>query len=218
MMLVITFLIINSNSFTSVNTNNPIQDSGNELLNKNYEVGGQVDSFSLSYKNNQAGHSNIDYAYFYKYDYIWLIFDEVLITKKYYNFFSYEIDIIVERYQFEQLTEENLLKAINDLQIQHPEWVLRQSKLETGNFSSRLCTKCNNLFGMKVPQQRYTYSISKTYNNFAVFDHWIYSVIDYKVWQGNKQINGNYGDYLHKRNYASDKKYHNKLKSVEISL
>lgn len=119
-------------------------------------------------------------------------------------------------------SEENLKQELEKLCINHPEIVLKQAKLETGNFKSELFLKAHNLFGMKIAKirprlQRGNYKIgSETY---AKYNTWQESVLDYALWQSSQcshidsvQV---YLSYLGEH-YAADKNYINKLNNIEI--
>lgn len=121
-----------------------------------------------------------------------------------------------ENFEQAPLTAENVAKAIVRMQIQHPEIVFRQAVLESGSFTSRLCVKNNNIFGMRPPKTRTTYAIGKTKSSYAVFKHWSHSIADYKLWQGSKVIR-DYYKFLSKRNYSANVNYVRALKSVKIN-
>lgn len=78
----------------------------------------------------------------------------------------------------------NLEREIAEHDIMYPEIVLQQAKLETGNFTSYLFEECNNLFGMRVPQQRECAPglLGESYYH-ACYDTWEQSVLDYAIWQ-----------------------------------
>lgn len=100
------------------------------------------------------------------------------------------------------LTESNLKKVLIDNDIQHPHIVLAQAKLETGNFSSKVCKLKNNLFGLKKG------------NVYRSFKHWSDSVKAYKQLIQSRYKSGDYFKFLNKIGYAGDKKYISKLKSI----
>ena len=78
---------------------------------------------------------------------------------------------------------EDLLKeclAYEDIKYQ--DVVLLQSRLETGNYTSDIFLKGNNLFGMKYPSIRPTVATG-TYKGHSKYLHWSDSVIDYALWQ-----------------------------------
>lgn len=127
-----------------------------------------------------------------------------------------DMDIpIHERWMDRPLTRKNLALALVDAGVQHPDIVYKQALLESRHLKSGLCKDGNNLFGMKKPRSRKTYAKKQTVYGHAAFDHWIYSVMDYKIWQGNEPID-NYFRFLKKRNYASNEQYISLLKGIFI--
>lgn len=103
------------------------------------------------------------------------------------------------------LTRSNVLKEILSNDIQEPLIVLKQSILETGNYTSNVCEKYNNLFGF--------------YNGkrYLRFKNWQESVTYYKSWQLKHYSGGSYHEFLTKIKYAEDMKdYINKLKGIKL--
>jgi len=111
-------------------------------------------------------------------------------------------------------SEQNLLRSLYFEQIDHPEIVLRQAKLETGNFTSEFFIDFNNVFGMKYPVRRETTAIGM-YKHHAVYIHWTDAVRDYRLWQDWYKTHGydldNYLVFLQEIGYASDKNYIKKI-------
>jgi len=79
------------------------------------------------------------------------------------------------------LTKDNLDYFASEMDIKHWYDVRKQIITETG-FTSDLCVKGGNLFGMMFPGQRETTS-TDTMFGFAKYKHWVYSLYDYKLWQ-----------------------------------
>lgn len=100
-------------------------------------------------------------------------------------------------------SEANLILALYELEIEEPEIVLNQAKLETGNFKSYLFKKSNNLFGFR------------NFNGYKVYKNWKCSVIAYKQWQSKKYKGGNYYTFLKNIGYAEDSLYIKKLKQFK---
>ena len=111
-------------------------------------------------------------------------------------------------------SEELLKECLYYERISHPDVVLRQARLETGNYASQLFKVANNLFGMKTPYLRKNASLGE-YNNFALFFHWTDSVKDYFLWQQyylNLGYNfDNYYCFLQFIGYAEDPLYIKKI-------
>lgn len=90
-----------------------------------------------------------------------------------------------------------------ELQMQHvphPEIVLAQARLETGNFSSRRCKVDHNLFGIKHR------------GKYARYANWQASVADYKQRISSRYNGGDYYAFLRRIGYASDPHYTAKLR------
>lgn len=95
--------------------------------------------------------------------------------------------------------------------------VYAQIMLETGNLSSELFRRHNNLFGMGYSRSRGRYICYCTSNGYAGYSHWILSIRDYGVWQsryaGDIVDSESYLRYLGK-NYATDSSYVLKLRRI----
>ncbi|MFN5642532.1 MAG: glucosaminidase domain-containing protein [Sphingobacteriales bacterium] len=85
--------------------------------------------------------------------------------------------------------------------IKHPEIVIRQALLETGNFKSPYLMNKNNLFGFK-------------HNTYLSFNSWKESVEYYKKWQDKRYKNDkeDYYTFLVRIKYARSTAYISKLK------
>lgn len=100
------------------------------------------------------------------------------------------------------LTEHNLKSELIKNNIPHPNIVLAQAKLETGNFKSNLVKSHQNIFGIKKGDKYKRYS------------HWSKCVEDYAAKVSSKYKGGNYYTFLQSINYAEDEKYIQKLKQI----
>jgi len=94
-----------------------------------------------------------------------------------------------------------------------PDTVYYQACLETGFFKSDLFLTGNNLFGMKRPYSRETYVIGE-YLGHARYNNWVESILDYKIWQDQREIQTDYLQYLKNRHYYEDPYYFWKLKAL----
>lgn len=99
-----------------------------------------------------------------------------------------------------KLSEASLKKELIKNNIKHPDIVLAQAKLETGNFTSPVLKKNNNLFGLRKGKRYYK------------FNHWTESVQAYRVLIQSKYDNGSYYKFLKELPYAEDPDYISKLK------
>lgn len=105
--------------------------------------------------------------------------------------------------------EEGIDEALQYYNIEHPTIVKAQAILETGNFTSNLCIKNNNLFGLYDSNNKRYY----TYN------HWWESVEAYKKLIQRKYDNSKYYYmFLEDIKYAKDKDYISKLKEIAEKL
>ena len=111
---------------------------------------------------------------------------------------------------FENKTpEEGIDEALQYYKIEHPTIVKAQAILETGNFTSNLCIKNNNLFGLYDSKNKRYYS----------YNHWWESVEAYKKLIQRKYNNSKYYYmFLEDIKYAKDKEYINKLKEIAEEL
>lgn len=132
------------------------------------------------------------------------------------------------------LTIENVKEEIESLGMVCPEVVLAQAKLESGNLTSRVLRRANNMFGMRYPGKRQTTASGiyipqldtvvkgtraelrkySHYSSYAAYDTWQDAIKDYKLWQENVfRINDKYLDFLQKY-YAEDTLYLKRVKHI----
>ena len=121
-------------------------------------------------------------------------------------------DITKEQVIQEITFEDSVYNYILELNIQHPEVVLRQARIESGNFKSRIFLENNNMFGMKIPNKRPN-MVSGSNRGYAVYNSWQESIIDYALYQVYSGKNLSQEDYIKmlNNNYAEDVNYLNKL-------
>ena len=108
-------------------------------------------------------------------------------------------------------SKEEVLDYINFLGIEHPEIVLNQAILESGNFGSTIYKENHNLFGMKEAKVRTTTALG-TNRNHAYYTNWKSSVVDYCLYQRRYYKGGDYYKFLESKGYATSKEYIQKLK------
>ena len=114
--------------------------------------------------------------------------------------------------QFNLFSKENMMRLMYSLKIAHPDIVMAQAIIESGNFKSNIFKENNNLFGMKMPEYRKTTAIGIN-RGHAVYRNWRESVIDYALWQGKRARYSTTNQYLRRlRSYATDPNYINKIK------
>lgn len=137
---------------------------------------------------------------------------------------SSKTDIIISKYRNMEMTFENIAFAIRELEIRYPVECFKQSVKESGldysgmMYASVLSLRYNNLFGMKKSKKRKTHATG-TYKSYAKFEHWIYSIMDYKLWQdaAPPKSKENFSQYMSRRKYANDSKsYGKKVKAIKL--
>ena len=105
--------------------------------------------------------------------------------------------------------EEGIDEALQYYNIEHPTIVKAQAILETAHFTSDLCVKNNNLFGLYDSKNKRYYS----------YNHWWESIIAYKKTIQKRYENSRYYYmFLEDIKYAKDKEYINKLKEIAEEL
>ena len=121
--------------------------------------------------------------------------------------------IIENEILFSEPALKNLLLELN---IRFPHIVLAQSKLESGNFKSRIFLENNNMFGMKEAKRRPTTN-KGTQNGHAYFESWKDCVIDYAFYQAaylnDLKTEDQYYQYL-SASYAEDPGYIAKVRRM----
>jgi uncharacterized FlgJ-related protein len=129
---------------------------------------------------------------------------------------SYEMSLTNWLYQA-PMTYDNIELAMDLTGIIHPEIVILQIRLETGNLSSSLCREHNNMAGMKKPARRRTTATGKTKNGYAYYATWFDSIIDIGLFQqyyiSKDRDLSDYEKFLTGL-YAEDPLYLTKLKNL----
>ena len=105
--------------------------------------------------------------------------------------------------------EEGIDEALQYYNIEHPTIVKAQAIFETAHFTSDLCIKNNNLFGLYDSKNKRYYS----------YNHWWESIEAYKKLVQRKYNKSKYYYmFLEDIKYAKDKEYINKLKEIAEEL
>lgn len=103
-------------------------------------------------------------------------------------------------------SENNIREFVYCQDIKHPEIVLNQFQLETGNYKCKNCSlQYNNLGGFL------------TKKGYMKFDHWMQFIIYYRGWQ-DRFYTGKYKNYyifLDRIGYATSENYISTLKSMD---
>lgn len=116
------------------------------------------------------------------------------------------------------LSREYIYLAFDINEIIAPVIVIAQSRLETGNYQSELCTDYNNLFGMKKARIRPTTATGSTENNYATYESWYDCIKDMKLFQQWYLSRGrdlsDYLTFLEVIGYAEDPLYIYKIEEL----
>ena len=99
-------------------------------------------------------------------------------------------------------TREQVKAEIHRQGVPHPDIVLAQARLETGNFTSRRCKVQHNLFGIKHD------------GKYASYPRWQDSVTDYKKCISSRYNGGDYYAFLKRIKYAADVRYTDKVRNI----
>lgn len=110
---------------------------------------------------------------------------------------------------------ESIYDRIFQLRLEHPDIVMAQCILESGEFTSDIFINGNNCLGMKVPGQRPTFAVG-VYRSHARFRSWHDCIADYALWQSayGRGLSDDAYLALLDRMYAEDGSYAVKLKSI----
>ena len=129
---------------------------------------------------------------------------------------------IVTTTKAEECNTENVKAYIKKLHLRFPNIVLQQVLLESGHYQSPLYKNGNNLVGMRPSFTRPTISETNE-NNFAKYDTWKESLVDYALWQASFarsiKTEQEYYDYLDKIYCEKDSvgvRYSVNLKKIQL--
>ena len=84
--------------------------------------------------------------------------------------------------QPEQINDSILYVFLKDNNAWYPEILLKQAKIESGNYTSNVYMNTNNLYGMKKVGKRQTTQLNNTYNGYGCYTNWCESVLDRMLW------------------------------------
>jgi uncharacterized FlgJ-related protein len=113
-----------------------------------------------------------------------------------------------------EFSPNNLLILLEYYNIKKPDKVVKQSKLETGHFTSKVFIENNNLFGMGYPRVRTTTSVIDS-NGYAKYKNYIESIKDYKLYQLYYYKGGSYDSFLLQSKYSQDSNYIKKINRIK---
>lgn len=130
-----------------------------------------------------------------------------------------ELLVDLENYGNIEVNDSTAFGVMLEFEVQHPHIVLAQMKIESGNYGSSIAKNNNNYFGMRQPLTRVTVSLGGR-NGYARYRSWVYSILDYALWQRQYAWNLTEEQYLAKldRTYAEDPNYVSKVKKLSKNL
>ena len=99
----------------------------------------------------------------------------------------------------EEVNDSILYQFLIDNNAWYPDILLKQTKIESGNYSSNIYKSNNNLYGMRKPYKRST-TQSGINKGYGVYQNWCLSVLDRLLW-----------DYYHFDEKPTKEEYLNKL-------
>lgn len=116
---------------------------------------------------------------------------------------SVKVDtLIVQIKKIPSLNKSNVLAELKKQNVPHPHVVLKQSILETGHYTSKVCKTHNNIFGIRRG------------NKYVAYNSWVDCVADYKKKISKRYKGGDYYEFLKNLGYAEDELYISKLKGI----
>lgn len=116
--------------------------------------------------------------------------------------------------QPEEVNDSILYDFLKDNNAWYPEILLKQAKIESGNYKSNIYVNSCNLYGMRKVGKRNT-TQRGTYNGYGVYDNWCLSVLDRMLWDVFyfKNVKPTREEYLKAMSiYAEDSNYISKIK------
>lgn len=81
----------------------------------------------------------------------------------------------------EEVNDSILYAFLVENKAWYPDILLKQAKIESGNYKSNVFKNSNNLYGMKRVGLRNS-TQRGTYNGYGVYDNWCLSVLDRMLW------------------------------------
>jgi len=119
--------------------------------------------------------------------------------------FAVWIIILLGAFRTKAQTPQDVYNLCVQLEIKHPEIVVKQSILESGWYKCENCSRDkNNLFGFRYKHK------------YLEFQSWERSVVYYRFWQKSRYKGGNYFSFLDRIGYATSKTYIQKLKQIQL--
>jgi len=128
-----------------------------------------------------------------------------------------ELILVNSEIQKNKFNRELFVSELKRLNVKYPHIVMAQSIVETGNFSSRIFNKNNNLFGMKKSKYRVSTSLGSRFGH-SYYINWKESLYDYIFYQNlylrDVKNESDYFDYLSSHYAESGDDYVTALKKT----
>ena len=114
----------------------------------------------------------------------------------------------------ETVNDSILYQFLVDNGAWYPDILLKQAKIESGNYTSDVFKNSCNLYGMKKVGKRQTTQLKSTYKGYGCYTNWCESVLDRMLWDifmfGNNKPTKE--EYLSAMNiYSEDMNYESKI-------
>lgn len=113
-----------------------------------------------------------------------------------------------------EINDSTLYQFLLDNDAWYPDILLKQAKIESGNYKSNVYVNSCNLYGMRKVGKRNT-TQRGVYNGYGVYDNWCLSVLDRMLWDVFyfKNEKPTEEEYLKAMSiYAEDSDYISKIK------
>jgi hypothetical protein len=120
----------------------------------------------------------------------------------------------------EEVNDSLLYKLLKDTGAWYPDILLKQAKLESGDYKSGLYKEAYNLYGMKRVSSRATTQIG-SYIGYGAYANWCLSALDRILWdeyrfKGKKPTREEYLKALDI--YAEAESYQNMINNVKVDI
>jgi hypothetical protein len=115
-----------------------------------------------------------------------------------------------------EFSEVKFIKMLGEINLPYPYITLAQSKLETGNFTSKIFNENHNVFGQKEAKVRVNLARGTQYGH-AYYNSWEESILDYAYWYSTYASKCKTEEQFYQlldRVYAEDELYSQKLRAM----
>ena len=119
-----------------------------------------------------------------------------------------------------EVNDSLLYNLLKDNGAWYPEILVKQAKIESGNYKSGLFKNSNNLYGMKIVGKRNTTQVGN-YNGYGLYGNWCLSALDRLLWDEFrfKGIKPTKEEYLKAMSiYAETDSYHMIINGAKLDI